>query len=138
MTDRELMQQALKALVYMTKGTIHGGNDLTKAAITALRERLAQPVQEPVAWRVRRNDGQYELYFVKAAADRRADCFIKRPQVEPLYTAPPRREWVGLTDAERGITAAGIWGSVLIAPQSYQAFARAIEAKLRAKNGGGV
>ena len=41
MTDRELMQQALKALVYMTKGTIHGGNDLTKAAITALRERLA-------------------------------------------------------------------------------------------------
>lgn len=45
-SDRELMQQALKALVYMTKGTIHGGNDLTKAAIAALRERLAKPERE--------------------------------------------------------------------------------------------
>ncbi len=33
-----------------------------------------------------------------------------------------------LTDAEIGIVSADIWGSVLIAPQSYQAFARAIEA----------
>ena len=44
------------------------------------------------------------------------------------------RQWQGLTDAERGITAAETWGSVLIAPQSYQAFARAIEAKLKTKN----
>ena len=33
-----------------------------------------------------------------------------------------------LTDAQIGAVAADIWGSVLIAPQSYQAFARAIEA----------
>ena len=39
-----------------------------------------------------------------------------------------------LTDAEIGIVSADIWGSVLIAPQSYQAFARAIEAKLKEKN----
>ena len=39
-----------------------------------------------------------------------------------------------LTDAEIGIVSADIWGSVLLAPQSYQAFARAIEAKLKEKN----
>ena len=32
-----------------------------------------------------------------------------------------------LTDAQIGAVAADIWGSILIAPQSYQAFARAIE-----------
>jgi len=41
----------------------------------------------------------------------------------PLYTAPPQREWVGLTDEE--INAA--WDSNL-------SFARAIEAKLKEKN----
>jgi hypothetical protein len=41
----------------------------------------------------------------------------------PLYTAPPQREWVGLTDDE--INAA--WDSNL-------SFARAIEAKLKEKN----
>ena len=51
----------------------------------------AEPV-EPVAWRVQRSDGQYELYFVKASAERAAECYIKRPQVEPLYTAPPQRK----------------------------------------------
>jgi hypothetical protein len=41
----------------------------------------------------------------------------------PLYTAPPQREWVGLTDDE--INEA--WGNNL-------SFARAIEAKLKEKN----
>ena len=45
MTDRELMQQALEALE--TKGEHH---PRVYAAITALRERLAQPEQEPIAW----------------------------------------------------------------------------------------
>ena len=44
---------------------------------------------------------------------------------KPLYSAPPKRE--PLTDAEIGAVAADIWGSILIAPQSYQQFARAIE-----------
>lgn len=33
-----------------------------------------------------------------------------------------------MTDAQIGAVASDIWGSVLIAPQSYLAFARAIEA----------
>jgi hypothetical protein len=49
----------------------------------------------------------------------------------PLYTAPPKREWVGLTDEEiqaerhKLDTTAG-W--------TYDHFARAIEAKLKDKN----
>ena len=46
--------------------------------------------------------------------------------IKPLYTSPPASK--PLTDAQIGAVAADIWGSVLIAPQSYQTFARAIEA----------
>jgi hypothetical protein len=51
---------------------------------------------------------------------------------EPFYTAPPKREWVGLTDAEiADIANLCRWSN------TYHAdFARAIEAKLREKNGG--
>ena len=47
MTDRELMQQALEALRSVQD---HRPNDETNNAIAALRKRLAQPEQEPVAW----------------------------------------------------------------------------------------
>ena len=65
--------------------------------------------------------------------------WLKKPEViyskpRPLYTAPPRREWVGLTDDE----------VMILNRKSYDAqigllpltFYRAIEAKLREKNGG--
>jgi hypothetical protein len=57
MTDRELMQQALEAMEYadaclkkqLTTKTKHEyAQDLLLEAGTALRERLAQPEQEPV------------------------------------------------------------------------------------------
>ena len=44
----------------------------------------------------------------------------------PLYTAPPQREWVGLTDKE-------IEDCL---EMSIQGTCRAIEAKLKEKNGG--
>ena len=53
----------------------------------------------------------------------------------PLYTAPPKKQWVGLTDDEvseiidREIGFNSCWG-----PE--ETFARAIEAKLREKNHG--
>lgn len=47
MTDRDLMEQAMGALRSVQD---HRPNDETNNAIAALRERLAQPEQEPVAY----------------------------------------------------------------------------------------
>ena len=49
------------------------------------------------------------------------DEMVHLPNKHPPASKP-------LTDAQIGAVAADIWGSVLIAPQSYQTFARAIEA----------
>ena len=49
------------------------------SAIAKLRQALEQPKQEPVTW----------MY---------SDAKGNNPV--PLYTEPPKREWVGLTDGE--------------------------------------
>ena len=61
--------------------------------ITALREALAQPVQEPVAW----------LYPEGLEALQNGKCWTTYPTEHedcniPLYTASPQRPWVGLTE----------------------------------------
>ena len=85
-----------------------------------LRQALAQPEQEPVAWGMRRKDGV--ILDIKNA-DFEHEGYEKIYTV-PLYTAPPKREWVGLTDEER----ADCWSSSAV--QS----AINIEAKLKEKN----
>ena len=47
--------------------------------------------QEPVAWLTDREN----MYFDKEDAWRDCDGFI-----QPLYTEPPKRKWLGLTDKE--------------------------------------
>jgi hypothetical protein len=46
MSDKELMQQALEALEFHTRG-----DEIDEALITALRDRLAQPQMQPCAGR---------------------------------------------------------------------------------------
>lgn len=78
---------------------------------------------EPVAWLIE----SYDIY-AKRTLQRLVFDNPKNMQgvkITAYYTAPPKRE--PLTDAEIGSVAADIWGSMLIAPQSYQQFARAIE-----------
>jgi hypothetical protein len=53
------------------------------------QEALAQPEQEPVAW-FRYQQGS-RVYYDSKKWD---DC-------QPLYTAPPQRTWVGLTDEDK-------------------------------------
>jgi len=132
MTDRELMQQALEALETCSEDEWYNDDDFGMAqvydeekiteAITALRERLAQPEQEPVAWISKHGvvyplDAKDEVHPIN--------------DIQPLYTTPPRREWVGLTDEE--IKAMPQWF-----PSHETAAAmpliRAIEAKLKEKN----
>jgi hypothetical protein len=100
---------------------------LTRAAdqaITAIKQALAAPVQEPVAW----------MEMVVANLVREGVNKHKaRELAEHFYTAPPaaQRQWVGLKNNELQPIADeyrilfGGW---------VEDFARAIEAKLKEKN----
>jgi hypothetical protein len=55
-----------------------------------LRKALAQPEPEPVAWGNKK--GEFKVH-------QEADDAFKSTAI-PFYTAPPKREWVGLTDEE--------------------------------------
>jgi hypothetical protein len=114
MNDRELMQQALDALI-----TAELDGNCEYGVTDALRTRLAQPEQEPVA-QVNYNERQNIAWL-----------FGKQlPDGTLLYTAPPQREWKGLTDEERQecLYSDPIFG------MAASTFARAIEAKLKEKN----
>ena len=87
-TEREALKLALEALesqiayVYDTESNAY---KKCFPVITAIKEALAQPVQEPVALVI---DG----VLVKSA--------LPEKYTGHLYTAPPQREWVELTDEE--------------------------------------
>ena len=116
MTDRELMQMALKAVEYFYGGSQTQVNGLK--LIDALRDRLAQP--EPTgrelqkmmqsAWKAVRTEykDDPECCF---ALGWEAGYGAVAPRVEPpetesgegfesLPAPPPKREWVGLTQQE--------------------------------------
>lgn len=102
-------------------------------AIETLRARLAEPEkeQEPVAKvRIHKTGGNAGISWSAAPVN----DFDSLPLLQDgalLYTAPPPREWVGLTDEE--IEAMEICLSQGIA-DGLAAFARAIEDKLKEKN----
>lgn len=146
MTDLELHRMSLEAL------EDYEPNEAQRA-ITALRERLAQPEQhqdwcasltqmllsmppkpapcnckpaqpeqEPVAW-----IGRGPLSGEVLLTDTEPDALVMRDfEMVPLYTAPQRREWVGLTGEELDLIAR-------TADDLYAAALKA-EAKLREKN----
>ena len=70
-----------------------------------LAMRKAQEGREPVAWRVRRSDGEHELFFHEPTAKQRAECFVPHSSAEPLFTAPPPKSDEA-RDAERLLIAA--------------------------------
>ena len=110
MTDRELMQEALSVLVQaVPSGWSNDSTTRFFGLIDALRIRLAQPEpkpypddfidalryhtaiseqpeQEPVAWMYNGNLHEFD------------PSDWAEGEVTPLYTAPPQREWQGLTD----------------------------------------
>jgi len=86
----EVMKQALEALEIEDSACRHE-KEMTPehiaSSIAALRQAIEQAEkQEPVAWYNRDESG---LSFERLRGD-----------WKPLYPAPPKREWVGLTDDE--------------------------------------
>ena len=69
-------------------------------AMDAIKEALAQPEQEPVGW-LDSNDKLAEFMHkdLKAEHDKRDSSTPRAFQI-PVYTTPPQRTWVGLTDKE--------------------------------------
>jgi hypothetical protein len=127
--DREAMQMALEALE--SDPISHAGIVSRKQAIAALRQAL-ETEQEPVAWIT--NGGKGELWWHRSSKfDEEGNLIGPNPDDIPLYTAPPQREWVGLTDEEiNSVRYNRDW----TAPWTDTTFARAIEAKLKEKNHG--
>jgi len=99
---REAAQQALEALEASIDIPCYGGHPRQEAAAEALRAALAQPVQEPVAWRTFDGEGGYDYRTYEDNEDYAAEWAKRNPRhlgwVEPLYTAPPQRK--PLTDEE--------------------------------------
>jgi hypothetical protein len=88
--SREAMQLALEALE--SDPISHAGLVSRKQAVTALRQALEEK-REPVAWisdSPTKGNGK-QLHWTKSEAWRWSS------NITPLYTAPPKREWVGLT-----------------------------------------
>jgi len=83
--------------------------------------------ENPVAWFSTSPDGKLSNKFACKPTEGN--------WVEPLYTAPPKREWVGLTDEEKSDLWCESTGRDWVNEDTH-VFADAIEAKLKEKNNG--
>ena len=131
MMDRELFRQALEALEIVTADvkTTPSAYEAQRQAITALRERLAQPNEFQPDWDAMAVMVGEQQRMAKRIEELEAQ---QKPWVKtyaggkPNYTAP--RQWQGLTDEERGQVINANFGTGL-----WQ-MAKDIEAKLKEKN----
>ena len=96
----EALKRALEALEADELDMVDDGSGnmvfRKEQAITAIKEALAQPEQEPLAWI---STGTARMIHWTADKPAYGDDWV------PLYTAPPQRTWVGdLEDIDINIT----------------------------------
>ena len=132
MTRDDIIKMALEALE--SDPVSHLGLVHRKLAITALRQALVdaddtsqervdeivKDEHEPVAWA---NSFDLQNFDMKVRTGPDLNHTV------PLYTAPTKREWVGLTEEE---ISAVDWKT----NETLHDYARTIEAKLKEKNHG--
>ena len=114
------MKEALKLALEAFDSMIGRKPERVEQAITAIKEALAQPEQEPVAWFSTLPDGRLSIKIVGKPTE---------GNWEPLYTTPPQRTWVGLTDKEVGDLSD-------FAYANDEEFVRNVEKYLKEKNNG--
>ena len=136
MTKDEALKLALEALEAACGNRCNAEYNpcFQREAITAIKEALAQVEQEPVAW-----ISATELLVMRGnalggAKDWRVNLGLESEEGDlGLYTTPPQRTWVGLTDKEIDelwMSHHDDFGNALSAID----YERAIEAKLKEKN----
>ena len=122
--SKEAMKLALEAVeeLHRTGDTQVFDMYCAQPVIKALKEALAKQEQgEPVAWRYKPN-GNARWFF--SSVEVKQIHFVNYT-VEPLYTTPQQRTWVGLTDEDDIDWEDG---------GNLKDLVKAIEAKLREKN----
>jgi hypothetical protein len=135
LTEREALKLALEALeaMQMYAAAERKGLRICDEAIITVKEALAQPAQEPVAWMYQctaDNSGSVLLCHRTNWAENGSGLWTETP----LYTTPPlpvqpaqelvQRPWAGLTDEEIDAWTPEIHGVI-----------RSIEQALKEKNG---
>jgi hypothetical protein len=130
MTDlRKAAEQALEALEEQWE---------EHEAIDALRQALAQPEQESVICRNiyevwAGSDGVpipetiVEAYLLRLIEQMRDEA---SKGLKALYTAPPQKEWVGLSDEDKD----SFWRADQMTSEEWDELFAAVEAKLKEKN----
>ena len=92
--------------------------EVAREAITAIKAAL-EAKDEPVAWAMLHDNG----HFIDAIHPNE-HARVEGEYITPLYTTPPQRTWVGLTNKEL----ADCWETI---PELAM---RKVEAKLKEKN----
>ena len=126
MTKDEAMKMALEALECLKRDFDADQFEwgIADEAITAIKEALAQPEQEPVAWEQFHEHmagpfykappqpekepvawgvfevNLHDMFFTEAEAVEMAQLKGTHAEVRPLHTTPLQRTWVGLTEEE--------------------------------------
>ena len=96
-----------------------------KVIFSNLQNVVWSKVDDPNKWEVQEPYGYFRY-------DMGLDAWVQNKEDTngvAFYTMPPQKEWVGLTDEE-------IDGWNIVGHESLREFVRAIEAKLKEKNGG--
>ena len=124
MTQTEALRLALDALECWQRN--EDCNEPMSKIMEAIKAAL-EAKDEPVAWAMLHDNG----HFIDAIHPNE-HARVEGEYITPLYTTPPQRTWVGLTDEEIRLQWSEFWEAECH-PWAIE-FARDIEAKLKEKN----
>ena len=121
--------ESQEPMAWQWLGSAHFRKKIPKNAdITAWNPLYHYPPkleQKIVAWGVF-EENLHDMFFTQEEAQEMAKLKGSHAEVRPLYTHPPQRTWVGLTDEERS--------QLVTLHHGWNEYAQAIEAKLKEKN----